>query len=109
MAFSIGGLVNKVLDTFLPDIVGDLVGTAIDIYTGNAAGAAMNAADALVDVVGYLGGEDAAAFGASLLEGVEILPSGDGGGGTEATMCDTPVALPTFDLSSLELNAEAFV
>lgn len=108
MAFSIGGLVNKILDTFLPDIVGDIVGTVIDAYTGNVAGAAMNAADALVDVVGFLGGEEAAAFGASLLEGVEILPSG-GDGATAADVGDASMALPAFDIASLEASAEAFV
>lgn len=88
MAISIGGFVNRILDKFLPDIVGDVVGGAIDSFMGNAAGAAMNFADALMDVVSFMGGEEFAAKGMEVLEGLDVgqhlenaITGGGGGGG----------------------------
>lgn len=72
MTISIGGFVNRILDKFLPDIVGDLVGGALDTWMGNVAGAAHNFADALMDVVGFLGGEEVAAKGMEVLEGLDV-------------------------------------
>ena len=46
---SIGTWINKVLDRFLPDVVGDIVGAAVDAATGNVAGAVLNGVDALED------------------------------------------------------------
>jgi hypothetical protein len=45
-----GSVVNKVLDTFLPDVVGDVVGAVVDFATGNVLGGVRNAADAFEDV-----------------------------------------------------------
>lgn len=88
MAISIGGFVNRILDKFLPDIVGDVIGGAIDTYLGNAAGAALNFADALMDVVGFLGAEELAAQGMDVLEGIDVgqhlenaITGGGGGSG----------------------------
>ena len=72
MALSIGGFVNRVLDKFLPDIVGDVVGGALDTLMGNTAGAVMNFADALMDIIGYMGGEEFAEKGMEVLEGMDV-------------------------------------
>lgn len=47
---SIGILVNRLCDLFLPDVVGDLLGTVVDGVTGNVIGAVGNGVDALGDV-----------------------------------------------------------
>lgn len=47
---SIGILVNRLCDLFLPDVVGDLLGTVVDGVTGNVVGAVGNGVDALGDV-----------------------------------------------------------
>lgn len=72
MAISIGGFVNRILDKFLPDVVGDIVGGAIDAWMGNVAGAVMNFGDALMDVVSFMGGEEFAEKGMEVLEGVDV-------------------------------------
>jgi hypothetical protein len=48
---SLGKIINNMLDRILPDVVGDLVGCAVDVMTGNPQGAALNAFDAFEDVV----------------------------------------------------------
>lgn len=53
---SLGKIINNVLDKILPDVVGDLVGCAVDVFTANPQGAAANALDALEDVVEPFGG-----------------------------------------------------
>lgn len=47
---AIGILVNRICDLFLPDIVGDVLGTVTDAVTGNVVGAVGNGLDALGDV-----------------------------------------------------------
>lgn len=69
MAFSIGGIVNKILDTFLPDVVGDIVGAAIDGAMGNIGGAVANGMDALQDLFAFLGGPKEAQVGEEMLAG----------------------------------------
>lgn len=56
---SIGGIVNRVLDKLLPDIVGDIVGATIDGLTGNYAACAAQSLDAVEDVLDYAGAERA--------------------------------------------------
>lgn len=102
MAISIGGFVNRILDKFLPDVVGDIVGGAIDAWMGNAAGAVMNFGDALMDVVSFMGGEEFAEKGMEVLEGVDVgqhLENAISGGG------DTPMPAAGGDASPvLQMN-----
>lgn len=96
MALSIGGFVNRVLDKFLPDIVGDVVGGAIDSLMGNTAGAVMNFADALMDIVAYMGGEEFAEKGMEVLEGMDVahhIENAISGGG-EAPSAPAGAAVP---------------
>ncbi|MCB9507389.1 MAG: hypothetical protein H6700_01975 [Myxococcales bacterium] len=58
--FGIGKFINNLLDKFLPDIVGDVIGAVVDGLTGNYAGAATNALDAVEDVFEYAGADRAA-------------------------------------------------
>ena len=69
MAFSIGGLINNILDRFLPDVVGDVIGAAVDGAMGNVAGALQNGLDAFQDLIEYLGGQKELQMGEEMLEG----------------------------------------
>lgn len=57
---SIGNIVNRVLDAFLPDAVGDVVGATIDGLTGNAPACVQQALDAAEDLFECVGAERAA-------------------------------------------------
>lgn len=102
MALSIGGFVNRVLDKFLPDIVGDVVGGAIDTLMGNTAGAVMNFADALMDIIGYMGGEEFAEKGMEVLEGMDVAHHIENAitGGGEASSAPAGAGVPA-DLGGL--------
>lgn len=53
---SVGGFINDLMDELgLPDVVGDLVGTFVDLGMGNTLGATSNFVDALEDIAGGLG------------------------------------------------------
>ena len=76
MGLGLGKIVNKALDTFLPDAVGDAVGAAVDIATGNIPGAVRNAVDLLEDCAEWAGAEDLS----NILEvGLTIYDSATGG------------------------------
>jgi hypothetical protein len=80
---SIGRLLNNILDKFLPDVVGDVIGAAVDGATGNWAGLALNAADAFEDVLDACGADDAADVFGALADVAERLAqpaSGEGPG-----------------------------
>ncbi len=47
----IGKIVNAFCDQFLPDVVGDIAGAAIDAFSGNPLGAVTNGIDALDDLL----------------------------------------------------------
>ncbi len=63
MKRGLGGVVNMALDKMgLPDVVGDVVGTALSVVTGDIRGVILNGADALSDVAKATGHEKIAGF-----------------------------------------------
>lgn len=87
---NIGGFINSLLDKFLPDIVGDLIGAAVDVCTGNTAGAACNALDALEDVFEAVGADEVAQAMDVIVSVVEIVVSpGSAAGSAISTAADT--------------------
>lgn len=77
---AIGRIINSICDKFLPDVVGDVLGAALDGITGDFAGCAANALDAVEDVLEYAGCERAAEI-VGMLDDVVGLASAGGAAG----------------------------
>lgn len=81
---ALGRILNTICDKFLPDIVGDVLGAAVDGLTGDFAGCAANALDAVEDVLEYAGCDKAAEI-VGMLDDVVGLASAGGAIGAAGT------------------------
>lgn len=63
MSGGFGKGANELLDAIgLPDVIGDIVGVAVDCATGNIAGAVINGLDVVEDVARACGGDEIAGY-----------------------------------------------